>query len=61
MSNSTMSANLEKSMYPGKNQFNYTSKLNINEPPSNTIPIFRVLKNNGEIMNDCNSIIVSTS
>lgn len=58
---STVSANTEKAMYRGVNnmEYNYTSKLNINEPSSIPAPIFKVLDNNsGEIVNDCNSLVV---
>lgn len=55
-----MSANIEKPTYPGIKKIDYTSKLNIDEPPLNTVPIFRILENNGEIVNNFNSIIVST-
>lgn len=61
-----MSANIErksieKPAYPGIKKIDYTSKLNIDEPPLNIVPTYRILENNGEIVNNCNSIIVSTS
>lgn len=61
-STSTISNNVKESLvYRGIAQVDYTTKLNINEPSLNSIPIFRVLNNTGEIINNCNSIIVSTN
>lgn len=59
MFSSTVTANVEKSIHKQIKNVNYTSKLDINEPSSETAPIFKILENTGEIMNTCTSIIVS--
>lgn len=56
---STISVNTEEAVYQGvkKVEYTYTSKLDINEPSLTPAPIFRVLDNTGETVNDCNSIV----
>lgn len=60
MLSSTIPANTEESVYRGINKVNYTSNLDINEPSLNSpVPIFRILNDTGDILNNCKSIIVS--
>lgn len=62
MLSSTTSCNVDESkIYSGIKKVDYTSELNINEPSLNAIPTFRVLNYAGEIVNNCNSIIVSAT
>lgn len=56
-----MSSNIEDSIYRGINKVNFTPKLDINEPPLTSVPIYRILTDTGEIVNNCNSIIVSNN
>ncbi|XP_060833497.1 2-oxoisovalerate dehydrogenase subunit alpha, mitochondrial [Rhopalosiphum padi] len=59
MLSSTISANIEESVYRGINKVNYTSNLDINEPSLNSpVPIFRILNDTGDISSNCKSIIV---
>lgn len=52
-----ISINLEESVNHKKR---YTYELDINEPSSlNSVPIFRILNNTGEIVSKCNAITVS--
>lgn len=62
MLGSTLSTNNgDEPIYLGIKKVDYTSKLNINEPSFNqSVPVFRVLNSSGEIVNNCNSIVVST-
>lgn len=59
MLNSTVSTNIDETAYRGITKVDYTKTLNINEPSLNSIPTFRILNNTGDIINNCNSIIVS--
>lgn len=60
MLSSTISSNIEESVFKGINKINYTSSLDINEPSLNSpVPIFRILNDTGDISSNCKSIIVS--
>ncbi|KAL4092117.1 hypothetical protein QTP88_026678 [Uroleucon formosanum] len=59
MLSSTISSNIEESVFKGINKINYTSSLGINEPSLNSpVPIFRILNDTGDISNNCKSIII---
>jgi len=59
---STVSANIEERIHQEVKQvkYVYTPKLDIKEPSLTPAPIFRVLDNTGEIVNNCNLVVVST-
>jgi len=52
------SVNIEESVSKGVKHTDYVSNLYINEPSVNPVPIFRILNYSGEILNNCNSIII---
>lgn len=61
LSSSLSTNNKDESISLGIKKIDYTSKLDINEPSLNQpVPVFRILNSSGEIVNNCNSIVVST-
>ncbi|KAL5235498.1 hypothetical protein ACI65C_002908 [Semiaphis heraclei] len=59
MRRSTVSTNIKESELQGINKVNFTSCLDINEPSlNNPVPIFRILNNTGDILNNSKSIII---
>jgi len=60
MRRSTVSTNIQESKLQGIDKVNFTSSLDINEPSLNKpVPIFKILNDNGDILNNSKSIIVS--
>lgn len=60
MFSSLIPNNIDGSVYRGIKKVDFTSQLDINEPSLlSPTPIYRILNNTGDIINDSNEIIVS--